>query len=55
MTSKSYDKPECSIEEVLDVVRKIVKRENDIDIISIATEIFLKRSRKEMFVTLKEP
>lgn len=55
MTSKSYDKPECSIEEVMDVVQKTVKRENDIDILSIATEIFLKRSHKKMFVTLKEP
>ncbi|XP_059431558.1 uncharacterized protein LOC132165070 [Corylus avellana] len=55
VTSKSYDKPGCNIEEVMDVARGIAKRENDIDILKFATEIFLKRSHREMFVTIKEP
>jgi hypothetical protein len=55
MTSKSYDKPGCNIEEVMDVVRGITERENDIDILKFATEVFLKRSHREMFVTIKEP
>jgi hypothetical protein len=55
MTSKSYDKPRCNIEEVMDVVRGIAERENDIDILKFATEVFLKRSHREMFVTIKEP
>jgi hypothetical protein len=55
VTSKSYDKPGCNIEEVMDVVRGIAERENDIDILKFATEVFLKRSHREMFVTIKEP
>ncbi|XP_059442180.1 uncharacterized protein LOC132174560 [Corylus avellana] len=55
MTSKSYDKPGCNIEEVMDVVRGIAERKNDIDILKFATEVFLKRSHREMFVTIKEP
>jgi len=55
MTSKSYDKPGCSIEDVMDVVQGIAEIETDIDILRIATEVFLKRSHREMFVTLKEP
>jgi hypothetical protein len=55
VTSKSYDKPGCNIEEVIDVVRRIAERENDIDILKFATEVFLKRSHREMFVTIKEP
>jgi hypothetical protein len=55
MTSKRYDKPGCNIEEVMDVVRGIAERENDIDILKFATEVFLKRSHREMFVTIKEP
>jgi hypothetical protein len=55
MTSKSYDKLGCSIEEVMDVVRVIAKRENNIDILKCATNVFLKRSHREMFVTIKEP
>jgi hypothetical protein len=55
MTSKSYDKPGCNIEEVMDVVRGIAERENDIDILKFAIEVFLKRSHREMFVTIKEP
>jgi hypothetical protein len=54
MTSKSYDKLGCSIEEVMDIVRGIVERENDIDILKCATEVFLKRSHREMFVIIKE-
>jgi hypothetical protein len=37
MTSKSYDKPGYSIEEVMDVVRGIAEKENDIDILKFAT------------------
>jgi hypothetical protein len=55
VTSKSYDKPECNIEEAMNVVRGISERENDINILKFATEIFLKRSHREMFVTIKEP
>jgi hypothetical protein len=56
VTSKSYDKPECNIEEVMDVVRGIVERENDIDdILKFATEVFFKRLHREMFVTIKKP
>jgi hypothetical protein len=55
VTSKSYNKPGCNIEEVMDVVRGIVERENDIDILKFATEVFLKISYREMFVTIKEP
>jgi hypothetical protein len=55
MTSKRYDKLGCNIEEVMDVIRGIAKRENDIDILKFATEVFLKRSHREMFVTIKEP
>jgi hypothetical protein len=54
VTSKSFDKPRCNIEEVINVVRGIAKRENDIDILKFATEVFLKRSHREMFVTIKE-
>jgi hypothetical protein len=54
LTFKSYDKLRCSIEEVMDVVRGIAERENDIDILKCATEVFLKRSHKEIFVTIKE-
>lgn len=52
MISKSYDKPECSIEEVIDVVWGIAKRENDIVILRIAIKVFRKRSHRVMFVTL---
>jgi hypothetical protein len=55
MTCKSYDKLGCSIKEVIDVVRGIAERENNIDILKCTTEVFLKRSHKEMFVTIKEP
>ena len=55
MTSKSFDKLGCNIEEVMDVVRGIAKRENDIDILKFATEVFLKRSHREIFVSIKEP
>ena len=55
VTSKNFDKPGCNIEEVMDVVRGIAERENDIDILKFATEVFLKRSHREMFVTIKEP
>jgi hypothetical protein len=54
VTSKSYDKLGCSIEEVMDVVREIAERENDIDILKCATKVFLKISHREMFVTIKE-
>ncbi|XP_059461867.1 uncharacterized protein LOC132190851 [Corylus avellana] len=37
VTSKSYDKPGCNIEEVMDVVWGIAERENDIDILKFAT------------------
>ena len=37
MISKSYDKPRCNIEEVMDVVRGIAERENDIDILEFVT------------------
>jgi hypothetical protein len=52
MTSKRYDKPGCNIEEVMDVVQG---RENNIDILKFTTNVFLKRSHREMFVTIKEP
>jgi hypothetical protein len=55
VTSKNYDKPGCNIEEVMDVVRGIAERENDINILKFATEVFLRRSHREMFVTVKEP
>ncbi|XP_059461848.1 uncharacterized protein LOC132190827 [Corylus avellana] len=55
VTSKSYDKPGCNIEKVIDVVRGIAERENYIDILKLAIEVFLKRSHREMFVTIKEP
>jgi hypothetical protein len=55
VTSKSYDKPGCNIKEVMDVVRGIAERENGIGILKFATEVFLKRSHREMFVTIKEP
>ena len=35
----------------MDVVRGIAERENDIDILKFAIEVFLKRSYREMFVT----
>ena len=54
MTSKSFDKPGCNIEEVMDVVRGIAERENDIEILKFATQVFLKISHREMFVTIKE-
>jgi hypothetical protein len=54
VTSKSYNKLECSIEEIIDVVRGIAKRENDISILKCATKVFLKRSHRKMFVTIKE-
>ena len=38
----------------MDVVRGIAKRENDIDILKFATDVFLKRSDREIFVTIKE-
>jgi hypothetical protein len=37
MTSKSYDKLGCNIEEVMDVVRGIAERENNINILKFAT------------------
>jgi hypothetical protein len=37
VTSKSYNKLGCSIEEVMDVVWGIAERENDIDILKYAT------------------
>jgi hypothetical protein len=52
ITFKSYDKPRYNIEEVIDVVWGIA--ENDIDIIKFATEVFLKKSHREIFVTIKE-
>jgi hypothetical protein len=55
VTSKSYEKSRCNIEEVMDVVWGIAERENNIDILKFATEVFLKRSHREMFVTIKEP
>jgi hypothetical protein len=55
VTSKSYNKLGCSFEEVMDVVREITKRENNIDILKCAIEVFLKRSHREMFVTIKGP
>jgi hypothetical protein len=55
MTSKSYDKPECNIKEVMDVVRRIAERENDINILKFPTEVFFKRSHRKMFVIIKEP
>jgi hypothetical protein len=54
MTSKNYDKLGCNIEEVINVVRGIAERENGINILKFATEVFLKRSHREMFVTIKE-
>jgi hypothetical protein len=33
----------------------IAERENDIDSIKFAIEVFLKKSHREMFVTIKEP
>jgi hypothetical protein len=55
VTSKRYDKPGCNIEEVMDVVWGITERENDIDILKFAMKVFLKRSHREIFVTIKEP
>jgi hypothetical protein len=55
VTFKSYDKLRCSIKEVIDVVRGIAERENDINIFKCATDVFLKRSYREMFVTIKAP
>jgi hypothetical protein len=37
VTSKSYNKLGCNIEEVMDVVRGIAERENNIDILKFAT------------------
>jgi hypothetical protein len=54
VTSKSFDKPGYNIEEVINVVWGIAKRENNIDILKFATKVFLKRSHREMFVTIKE-
>ncbi|XP_059446472.1 ABC transporter G family member 3-like [Corylus avellana] len=42
VTSKSNDKPGCNIEEVMDVVWGIAERENDIDILKFAAEVFLR-------------
>jgi hypothetical protein len=53
--SKSYDKLGYNFEEVMDFVWVIAERENDIDILKFAIEVFLKRSHREMFVTIKEP
>jgi hypothetical protein len=53
--SKSYNKLSGSIEKVIDVVRGIAERENDINIFKYATNVFLKISHREMFVTIKEP
>jgi hypothetical protein len=55
MTCKSYDKLRCSIEDVMDVIRSIAERENNIDILKCAIEVFLKKSHREMFVNIKEP
>ena len=55
MTSKSYDKLGYSIEEVMNVVWGIAERKNDIDILKCSTEVFIKKSHREMFETIKEP
>jgi hypothetical protein len=55
LTFKSYNKLECNIKEVMDVVQGIPERKNDIDILKCATKVFFKRSHREMFVTIKEP
>jgi hypothetical protein len=39
----------------MNVIWVIAERENDINILRFATEIFLKRSHREMFVTIKKP
>jgi hypothetical protein len=54
VTSKTYNKPGCNIEKVMDVVWGIAERENDISILKFAIEVFLKRLHREMFVTIKE-
>jgi hypothetical protein len=54
VTSKNYDKLGYNIEEIMDIVRGIAERKNDIDILKFATEVFLKRSHKEMLVTIKK-
>jgi predicted RNA-binding protein Jag len=54
VTSKSYNKLGCNIEKVMDVIRVIAERGNNIDILKFATNVFLKRSHKEMFMTIKE-
>jgi hypothetical protein len=42
VTSKSYDIHVCNIKEVMDVVQGIAEKENDIDILKFATEVFLR-------------
>lgn len=37
----------------MDVVQRIAKRENDINILKIETEVFITRSHIKMFVTVR--
>jgi hypothetical protein len=37
VTSKSFDKSGCNIEEVMDIVQGIAERENGINILKFAT------------------
>lgn len=55
MRSGDIDKPRCSIKEVMDVVFEIIKIEDNIDILTKASEVLLTRSHREMFVALKDP
>ena len=42
MTSKSYDKPGCNIEEVMDVVHGIARREMALTSLSLQQRFFLR-------------
>jgi hypothetical protein len=39
MTFKSYDKLGCNIKEVMDVIRRIAEKENDIYILKFEIEV----------------
>ena len=53
-TYKSKDKPDCSIEEVMQVIDEIPEIVDDDELFFKATKLFTKRKNRKMFIAIKQ-
>ncbi|KAG6675524.1 hypothetical protein I3842_15G107500 [Carya illinoinensis] len=55
VTTSSSDKPGCSIDEVMAVVRELAEIEHNYEFFRDASEVLLMKSHREMFIAVEDP